>query len=212
MNHGRDEAFISAAQTAMQLLAHHEVATQWEEPSLLPRMSVGMLACHLARQVVRAQQILPVEATGTPLPDPADHYRRAAWVKADDLEDPANDRTDDEREAHQGVEAMRTRCNDAFIGVDRLLSSGGAHDVVTVPWQGWSLRREDFLLTRMVEIVTHSDDLARSLNLPTPVFSDEAYLPVLHLLARLAAERHGQAAMTSALTRRERMPDTISAF
>ena len=64
----------------------------------------------------------------------------------------------------------------------------------------------------MVEIVTHSDDLARSLNLPTPTFSDEAYLPVVYLLARLAVERHGQAAMTSALTRRERMPETISAF
>lgn len=196
----------------MLLLAHEEVATKWEQPSLLPRMTVGMLACHLARQVVRARQILSVEATDTPLPETADHYRRAAWVTANDLEDPANDRTDDEMEAKQGVEAMLTRSTEALTAVDRLLADGAAHDVVTVPWQGWSLRREDFLLTRMVEIVTHSDDLARSVNLRTPTFPDAAYLPVLYLLARLAAERHGQAAMISALTRRERMPQTISAF
>ena len=64
----------------------------------------------------------------------------------------------------------------------------------------------------MVEIVVHTDDLARSIDVPTPAFPDDVYRPVLHLLAELATERHGQAALTSALTRRERMPDTVSAF
>lgn len=45
-----------------------------------------------------------------------------------------------------------------------------------------------------------------------PYFPDEVYLPVLYLLAELAVQRHGQADMTSALARRERMPMTISAF
>jgi hypothetical protein len=212
MRTSRDQAFLSAAQTSMRLLGHHEVAARWEEQSLLPRMTVGMLACHLGRQVVRAHEILPVQGSDEPLAETTDHYRRAAWVTSDDLEDPANDRTSDETEANLGVEVMLCRCADALLEVDRLLSAGTASDVVAIPWQGWALRREDFLLTRMVEIVTHTDDLARSVGVPTPTFPDEVYLPVLNLLARLAAERHGQAAMTSALTRRERMPQTISAF
>jgi hypothetical protein len=212
MSASRDHAFLSAAQIAVQLLGQDEVAVRWEQQSLLPRMTVGMLACHLGRQVVRAHEILPVHGSGEPLAETADHYRRAAWVTSEDLEDPANDRTNDETEAKLGVEVMLSRCAESLLEVDQLLAAGGASDVVVVPWQGWALRREDFLLTRMVEIVTHSDDLARSVGVPTPTFPDEVYLPVLSLLARLAAERHGQAAMTSALARSERMPQTISAF
>ena len=58
----------------------------------------------------------------------------------------------------------------------------------------------------------HADDLARSVGVGTPQFPQAAYRPVLHLLADIAAEKHGQAALTSALSRKERQPDTISAF
>lgn len=58
----------------------------------------------------------------------------------------------------------------------------------------------------------HSDDLARSVDVPTPHFPTDAFRPVAHLLADLAAERHGQAALVSALSRRERQPENISAF
>ncbi len=40
----------------------------------------------------------------------------------------------------------------------------------------------------------------------------DVLLPVVDLLTRLPVERHGQAALISALSRRERMPVTISAF
>ena len=81
----------------------------------------------------------------------------------------------------------------------------------SVPWQGWSLRRDDFLLTRLLEIVVHSDDLAVSIDVPAPTFPDEVFTPVLELLTRLAVGRHGQSAVISALTRRERSRN-ISAF
>lgn len=58
----------------------------------------------------------------------------------------------------------------------------------------------------------HADDLARSVGIPTPIFPSDTFEPVLKLLAKLAAERHGQTELISALSRRERMPPTISAF
>lgn len=207
-----DEVFVAGGRIALDLLERDEVTDRWDTPSVLDRMTVGMLACHLGRQFVRAEEILPAPATGQPIAEADEHYRRAAWVTASDLDDPSQDRSTDEAEAAAGPAMMRERSRSALDAVADLLERGAARDVVTIPWQGWSLRRSDFLLTRAVEIVTHTDDLARSVGVPTPDFPAAFFHPVAHLLVRLAAERHGQAAITSALTRRERMPDTISAF
>ncbi|WP_253865327.1 maleylpyruvate isomerase N-terminal domain-containing protein [Prauserella halophila] len=136
----------------------------------LERMTVGMLTCHLGRQLVRAAEILPVPATDPPIDESADHYRRATWLLTDSLDDPANDRTRDESEAAAGFDAMVRRCREAFDQVDDLLRSNRAQATVAIPWQGWSLRRDDFLLTRLVEIVVHADDLARSIDVATPPF------------------------------------------
>lgn len=207
-----DRAFLAASEVALDLVGLPVVETRWTDPSALERMTVGMLACHLGRQVVRVREILPVPAAGEPIDAAKEHYHRAAWVRADSLDDPANNRTNDESDAAAGFAALVDRCRAAQREVRALLEGPGAQPVVTIPWQGWSLTRADFLLTRLVETVVHSDDLARSVGVPTPEFPADAYVPVLHLLAELATERHGQAAMISALSRRERMPATISAF
>ncbi len=68
----------------------------------------------------------------------------------------------------------------------------------------------DFLLTRMMEIVVHSDDLALSADITTPPFPPHVFEPVLDLLSRLAVVRHGQPAVLRALSRAERAPTTIA--
>lgn len=84
---------------------------------MLPRMTVGMLACHLGGQLVRARDILPIKATGHPLDAADDHYGKAAWVSAESLEDPAMDRTLDGREAMAGFEALHSRAAQALADV-----------------------------------------------------------------------------------------------
>ena len=81
-----------------------------------------------------------------------------------------------------------------------------------VPWQGWSLRRDDLLTTRMMEIAVHSDDLAASAGVTAPPLPGDVLEPVLALLNRLAVRRHGQSAVITALTRAERAPGSIAAF
>ncbi|OLT08905.1 hypothetical protein BJF90_12375 [Pseudonocardia sp. CNS-004] len=206
-----DHAFVSAASIAMELILRPEVSDRWLQPSALPKMSIGALASHLGRQISRAAELLPVVADLPMLESADEHYARAAWVTSTSPDDPANDRGTDDAEAALGPAALRGRTTAALQAVRDLLVAGDARDVVSIPWQGWSLRRPDFLLTRLLELVVHSDDLAASLELPTPEFPDEAFAPVRDLLVRLAVRRHGQSAFVATLTRRERAR-SIDAF
>ena len=76
----------------------------------------------------------------------------------------------------------------------------------------WGLRLDDLLVTRMMEIAVHSDDLAVSVGIATPQLPAQVLDPVLKLLADLAVRRHGAVALLRALSRSERAPATISAF
>jgi hypothetical protein len=206
-----DAAFPIAAAVALDLIQRSEVRDQWLLPSSLPKMSIGALACHLGRQVVRAAELLPVATDIPPLDCVDTHYDRAAWVMSTSPDDPPNDRSTDDAEAALGAAALAGRSSEALQTTRRLLADGTARDVVAIPWQGWSLRRDDFLLTRMLEIVVHADDLALSIGVRTPEFPAEVFAPVRDLLVRLAVKRHGQSAVISALARSERT-QVVSAF
>jgi Mycothiol maleylpyruvate isomerase N-terminal domain len=206
-----DAAFPVAAAVALDIIQRGEVRGRWLMPSALPKMSIGALACHLGRQVVRAAELLPMATDVPPLASVDAHYHRAAWVMSTSPDDPSNDRSTDDADAALGAAALADRSAEALATVRRLLAAGTARDVVLIPWQGWSLRRDDFLLTRMLEIVVHADDLALSVGVSTPEFPVEVFAPVRDLLVRLAVKRHGQSAVIGALTRSERT-QAISAF
>lgn len=199
-----DSVFPAAASIALDLVRRPEVSGRWAAPSALPKMSIGALACHLGRQTVLAARQLPEPTELVPLADADEHYARAAWVRTSSPDDPPNDRRNDDAEAALGPAALLQRVTGALDTVRDLLARGAAEDVVALPWQGWALRRDDFLLTRMLEIVVHGDDLAASLAIDTPRFPDEVFAPVRDLLVRLAVRRHGQSAVLATLTRRER--------
>ncbi|UZN03624.1 maleylpyruvate isomerase N-terminal domain-containing protein [Cellulomonas sp. S1-8] len=200
----RDDAFLQAADVAIALVDRPEVAARWSRPSVLAGLSVGALAVHLGHQVVRAAQIVTREPGDLPvLADADEHYARSAWPTAAP-QDPVNDRTPDEEAALAGPAALRDRLVEHREIVRDAVTSGTASDVVPVPWAGWAMRREDFLLTRLLEIVVHADDLAVSVGVDTPALPPEAFDPVRDLLVRIAVARHGQARFVAALTRRER--------
>ncbi|CAA9394365.1 MAG: hypothetical protein AVDCRST_MAG35-563 [uncultured Quadrisphaera sp.] len=206
-----DAPFTTAGAIALELLASPAVADAWSSASALPAMSVGALACHLGRQAVRAADLLPVATDLAPLGSADAHYHRAAWVTSTSPDDPVNDRSADDADAALGHGALLERTADALARVQTLLTTGAARPVVGLPWQGWALHRDDFLLTRLLEVVVHSDDLAVSTGVPTPAFPPEVFGPVRDLLGRLAEHRHGQSALVGALARRERAR-VVSAF
>jgi len=85
-------------------------------------------------------------------------------------------------------------------------------DSVLIPWQGWALSVTDFVLTRTMEVLVHSDDLASSIGVTTPRFPDESAYAVLGLLASVAADRHAHAPVLRALSRPQRAGGPVSAF
>jgi uncharacterized protein (TIGR03083 family) len=206
-------AYLEAAASAAALLADPAVAAAWQGASALPKLTVGGLAGHLARQVVGARQVL---AAAPPDEDPislTDHYARSSWVGADlDHETNVGVRSRGEQDAAEGAAALVDRVNAALDALRSALPAEPAGRIVHLPWGPWSLSLDDYLVTRMMEIAVHSDDLAVSVGVPTPPLPPAVLDPVLDLLTRIAVRRHGQTAVLRALSRSERAPATISAL
>ena len=208
------DTFVTTARTVADQLTSDGVRERWDDESSCAGMTVGGLAFHLAAQAGRSAEIL-----STPDADPSDviaieeHYRRAAWANTG-LDDEANVgiRTSADEEADAGFDALCAKVAADLDALPEVLGTRSADDPVLIPWQGWALTAHDFLVTRLMEMLVHSDDLAASLDEPTPQFPDEAVRLVLGLLSSVAVERHGQTAVVRALSRPQRAPDSVSAF
>lgn len=205
------DAFIAASAIVAELVARPEVAEHWDEESACAGMTVGGLTTHLVGQAVSTARLVPAGPGGEPPIPLLEHYSRAPWVRAA-LEDEPNVsiRESGNAEAAVGVEAIRERMAEAVEALPSVLA--GPETGVYIPWQGWTLSRQDWLVSRLMETVVHTDDLAASLGVPTPEFPEEAVRPVLELLTALSVRRHGQAALLRTLSRPQRAPGSVSAF
>ncbi len=206
--------FLVAAGSVVDLLGRVEVVESWSAPSALPQMSVGALAAHLGSQVLTVHAAL-TKGTGVTQARPLsllEHYDRVAWVR-DDLDADSNRtiREGSDRAAQAGHDALVLRVQRAVEDLRLGLRSLELPPAVTMPWWDWSLSFEDYLVTRVMEMVVHSDDLAVSLDLQPPELPEEVLGPVLALLVGISLRRHGQAAVVRGLSRRERAGN-ISAF
>jgi hypothetical protein len=205
------ETFLNAARVSADLARRPEVAALWTEESACAGMTVGGLAHHLVSQLTNTVRLLAAESPDeAPIPL-LEHYERAAWVNAD-LDDDVNVqiREGADRDAAGGPDALSPLVDGALADLPDLLAR--STDAVWIPWQGWSLSTADYLTTRMMEMVVHSDDLAASVGVPTPEFPHDVLGPVFALLTGVAARRHGQVAVIRALSRPQRAPDVVSAF
>ena len=79
-------------------------------------------------------------------------------------------------------------------------------------WDGFAISLDDFITSRILELVVHCDDLAYSVDIPTPVFPAAAVETVVDLLTRIAVRRHGAVDVLRALSRAERAPASIAAL
>ena len=206
----RVPAFLAAARAAEALLAEPAVAAAWAKPSALPEMTVGGLAVHLAFQVLSVAPVLTAPDDPTvPLVGLREYYERASWRGSGPRSEVnAGIRAHAEDRAGEGPDELVAAVRAAIAELSATLP--GAPPERPVPSR--ALRLDDFLLTRMMEIAVHSDDLAVSVGLPTPDLPLNVLEPVLSLLIGLAAGRHGQAAVLRALARVERAPATINAL
>ncbi|MBN6057194.1 maleylpyruvate isomerase N-terminal domain-containing protein [Nonomuraea sp. RK-328] len=206
-------SYLTAAESAVALLGDPAVAAAWDKPSALTEFSVAGLAGHLGHQLVRVDGLLAAEAT--PGVEPIgllEHYARSPWVEAGlDHEINVGIRRAGEESAAAGPAALASTTAELLDRQRATLPDEPADRVLDLP-SGWSLLLDDFLMTRMIELVVHSDDLAASVGVETPALPARVVDPVVDLLARLAVHRHGATAVIRTLSRAERAPATISAF
>jgi len=206
-------AYLDAAAIAVDLIADPSVAERWAEPSALAAFTVGGLAGHLGRQISMLPEVLARPVADQAPRDLMAHYGDVAWL-GQDVDAPANVaiRAQSDEFAEVGHAQVVERIHTDLAALRASVPEAAPDQAVLLPWTGWALTLDDLLLTRMMEIAVHGDDLAVSVDLPTPAFPPQVFTPVLGLLTALAVERHGQTAVLRGLSRRERAPETISAL
>ena len=204
--------FLAVARSALALVRDPAVAAAWAEPSALPEFSVGGLAGHLAYQVLSLPAALAAPVPTEPVVPVLEHYARVTWIGAElDAEINVRIRDGGESLAANGPAALTAELESAIEALARLLAE--VDRPVRIPlWGPWSLSLDDMLLTRLMELAVHSDDLAVSVGVPTPELPPVAVAAVVDLLSRLAVRRHGPVAVLRGLSRAERAPTTIAAF
>jgi hypothetical protein len=207
-------AVVRAADLVKGLVAGPEVAVAWADESSCAGMSVGALTRHLVEQSLYVVRLLgpgAVPRADADLIGVLDHYTRSGWVGAPlDAEPNRFVREKSAGQADEGVEVAIALQSGAVAELPTVLA--GAADEIYVPWADARLATDDYLVTRLVEMVVHSDDLATSVGVPTPDFGPDVLDPVLRLLTALAVARHGQDAVVRSLTRPQRAPGSIAAL
>jgi hypothetical protein len=207
------EDFLATARSAAALLHEPAVAAAWTAPSALAELSVGGLAAHLAYQVLSVEQALTAPPPEEPTIPLLEHYARVRWLGAP-LDDEFNVgiRQTGEEAAAEGPEAVAARVDTSIDALTGMLESAGDRAARIPLWGPWSLMVDDLLITRMMELAVHSDDLAVSVGVDTPALPPSAVDQVVDLLSRLAVRRHGPTAVLRAFSRAERAPETIAAI
>jgi uncharacterized protein (TIGR03083 family) len=202
-------AFLDAAATAVRLLERHELARYWAGASVLPEFTVAGLAGHLFRGMSTVERYLDE-------PEPSEAGISAASyfdtvIRSADIRDPANQaiRARGEEAAAGGPAALASDARATLARLTSRLAGEGPGRRVRVAG-GLVLTLDEYLRTRVVELVVHAGDLAASLGVE-PVPPQPATTAVaIDVLVGVARIRHGDMAVLWALARRER--DTAEAL
>ncbi|MEX0989786.1 MAG: maleylpyruvate isomerase N-terminal domain-containing protein [Actinomycetota bacterium] len=196
--------YLATADVAVELIVAGEVAPAWDRPSVLDELPTGGLAAHLARSVLQVEWYLDA-----PVPD-RDPITAAAYYArlegANDLRSPLNTgvRERSLETAEEGPTALARRTREALQRLrQRLLAEPSDRRLEAF---GRILLLDEYLRTRLVELVVHIEDLALSLGVDPPDVPPDAQRDAIAVLVDAAVLRHGAPEVLHALTRRERDP------
>lgn len=203
-------AFIEAATYAASLLGRSEVTDHWHEASVLPEFTIAGLAGHLLRGIKTVEKYLDgSDPVGEPI-TAADYYDSIAITP--DISSSLNRdvRSRGEEEAAIGSLAVAEEASALIERLDARLATEALDRRLQVLGE-LMITLDEYLRTRVVELVIHTEDLALSVDLPYPAEVAPAVATVaINTLVDLARLRHGDLAVLRALARRER--DTVNAL
>jgi hypothetical protein len=194
------------AASVLELVGSPEVGREWAQASALEGMTVGGLAAHftmgLRMTIVLLERERPeTDVIATPFAFFGDNRReggalddeRARWIAAAS-----------EEGAAEGQASVVEELTSVIAQVDAALSEQPlGHTIATSRIPDAVARLDDYLLTRIAEVVLHGDDLASSVGVvwTPPLRAADA---TIDLLVGMARERVGDLEVLRALAREER--------
>lgn len=198
--------FLEAADVAATLVSHPNVAAMWHEPAALHEYTNGALAAHLGRAVVTVDAYRTAEPPPrtAPLVNAVEYFVRALGDHDpidSDVHIAVRRRAGETADA--GPAAVVTEVRSAL---DRLRVRGLDPNQHLAVFDGMAIRLGDYLRTRLVELVVHVSDLARSVNLTEPVIPDAAWTVAADVVTGVARVRNGPRAVTLGLARPDAFP------
>ena len=199
----KHDAFLSSADIARTLLDHDELADRWNDPSPLASMSLGDLTAHLCRAVTVVDTYLDTTGSAEPVDAPG-YFLAVDGIRAPDLDGPTarGVRSRAAATSAGGLDAVRCSWDSARRSLEvRLGAEGGQRRIEVF---GSTMETDEYLTTRLVELIVHSDDLAVGLGVPTPDFTKEALDGVVECLFTMARRQSRPISLIRAMTRVER--------
>lgn len=202
------KAFLDAGGVFAALLERDEVAARWDEPSTMKDYTVGDLAGHVTVATVPLESALE-------RPPPADlkvirlgrYYAGMRIAAPEDLDKPIHGAMQalSHTAARDGAEVSADRFRSLFERLGKRLPGEEADRLLDLrPVVPIAIRLEDFVRTRVIELVVHTDDLAVSVGVDPPQPSPAAANVVIEALMATVRAGHGDLSVIRALTRGER--------
>lgn len=203
-------ALLACADTSIHLIRTPRLRELWDTPSVLEHWSVSGLTGHLVRAFTTIEEYLdaPEPTTAKPI-GPAAYYATA--LDNSDLQSDLHNtiRRRGDQMAAQGLDSLISH-QEALTARLRTRLAKEPSDRKVGVFKGLVLSLDDYLIVRIVELCTHIDDLAISVEEPTPEMPLEALDLAIGALVDLGRHRHGDLAVLRALVRRER--DDVNAL
>jgi hypothetical protein len=202
------QAFLDAAAAACELLDDPQLAPRWDEPGASAGLTVGGIATHLVQSGLESFVVF-LEA---PEPEPSGRLLAPARYfsgQSLDLEHPDHLAIRDGANAGSqvGPDAVRSRAA-AAVSTLRTTLAGLPGDRLVLVLDRFTMTLDDLTVTRLVEVLAHSDDLASSLDVPYEPPA-QALTFVLPCLTDVARRRHGDRAVLRALARADRLSGPV---
>jgi Mycothiol maleylpyruvate isomerase N-terminal domain len=208
-------SFLEMAARVEGILGSKAVAERWEDPSALEGYTVAGLSGHLARGVLTVEEY--VTAPGPPPhvdATDAAGYMTAVLGTHDPLHSDLHRsvRARSSAASEVGVKALEEDVRRARQRLSRLLTASTMDRRIEV-FTGVVLTVEEYLRTRLVELVVHFDDLSFSVGEDNAEgLPQDAYEEVAIVLMQVALRRNGGLSVVRSLARRERHPEAIRAL
>ena len=211
------DAFLATAAEARGLIASRATGAKWTEPSALDGLEVGALAGHLARAAFVVVDYLDASdpdlgSDGTELLTADQYFERVVPPVEMAQELHAGVRARAAQVASAGQAALLARLDSTLNDLDERFATEPAARAMKVAG-GLVLSLDEYLVTRLVELVVHCDDLATSIGADTPGFDPLTMACVIGCMLAMVRARHGDIAVVRGFARGERdLIDALRAF